>query len=155
MDKVLAVHQKKATKHPLKPKKKVPVKVVYISNPMKVKTSASQFRALVQQLTGRDADTTLVHTYCATDRVGGRGRDHQELMVPHAVDQVKEEEHALVKDEVPTTLVQSSSELGNGSDLSFDDDVFMPQMLDNFPDFLPSNFWYESTHIGSDEVLSV
>lgn len=149
MDKVLPVHQKKATKHPLKPKKKVAVKVVYISNPMKVKASASQFRALVQQLTGRDADTTLDRTYCATDRVGGRGCDHQELMVPHAVDQVKEEEHALVTDEVP---VQSSSELGNGSDLSFDDDVFIPQMLDKYPDFLPSNFWYESTYIGSDEV---
>uniref|UniRef100_A0A803NSS0 VQ domain-containing protein n=1 Tax=Cannabis sativa TaxID=3483 RepID=A0A803NSS0_CANSA len=28
------------------------VKVVYISSPMKVKTSASEFRALVQELTG-------------------------------------------------------------------------------------------------------
>lgn len=32
------------------------VKVVYISSPMKVKTSASEFRALVQELTGRDSD---------------------------------------------------------------------------------------------------
>lgn len=32
------------------------VKVVYISSPMKVKTSASKFRALVQELTGRDSD---------------------------------------------------------------------------------------------------
>lgn len=32
------------------------VKVVYISSPMKVKICASQFRALVQQLTGRDSD---------------------------------------------------------------------------------------------------
>ncbi|XP_050383331.1 sigma factor binding protein 2, chloroplastic-like [Argentina anserina] len=36
--------------------KKKPIKVVYISNPMKVTTSASEFRALVQQLTGQDAD---------------------------------------------------------------------------------------------------
>lgn len=33
------------------------IKVVYISTPMKVKTSASEFRALVQELTGRDSDT--------------------------------------------------------------------------------------------------
>ncbi|KAM7271047.1 hypothetical protein ACFE04_030261 [Oxalis oulophora] len=36
--------------------RKDPVKVVYISNPMKFKTSASKFRALVQRLTGRDAE---------------------------------------------------------------------------------------------------
>ncbi|KAK9124863.1 hypothetical protein Scep_013709 [Stephania cephalantha] len=37
-------------------KKKQPVKVVYISNPMMVKTSVSEFRALVQELTGQDSD---------------------------------------------------------------------------------------------------
>ncbi|KAG2671904.1 hypothetical protein I3843_13G013600 [Carya illinoinensis] len=36
---------------------KKPLKVVYISTPMKVKTSASEFRDLVQKLTGRDSDT--------------------------------------------------------------------------------------------------
>lgn len=36
--------------------KKQPLKVVYISNPMRVHTSASKFRALVQELTGRDAE---------------------------------------------------------------------------------------------------
>ncbi|KAL6853530.1 hypothetical protein ACP4OV_019559 [Aristida adscensionis] len=35
---------------------KKPIKVVYISNPMRVKTSAAGFRALVQELTGRHAD---------------------------------------------------------------------------------------------------
>ncbi|KAJ8773980.1 hypothetical protein K2173_009411 [Erythroxylum novogranatense] len=34
------------------------IKVVYISSPMKVKASASEFRALVQQLTGKDSDAT-------------------------------------------------------------------------------------------------
>ncbi|KAI3796429.1 hypothetical protein L1987_39099 [Smallanthus sonchifolius] len=32
------------------------LKVVHISSPMKVKTSASRFRSLVQELTGRDSD---------------------------------------------------------------------------------------------------
>jgi hypothetical protein len=35
---------------------KKPIKVLYIDNPMRVKTSASGFRALVQELTGRHAD---------------------------------------------------------------------------------------------------
>lgn len=35
--------------------KQQPLKVVYISNPMRIETSAAEFRALVQELTGRDA----------------------------------------------------------------------------------------------------
>ena len=35
---------------------KKPIKVFYIDNPMRVKTSAAGFRALVQELTGRHAD---------------------------------------------------------------------------------------------------
>lgn len=41
-------------------KKKEPIKVVYISNPIKVTTSAAEFRALVQQLTGQDAADDLL-----------------------------------------------------------------------------------------------
>lgn len=41
-------------------KKKEPIKVVYISNPIKFTTSASKFRALVQQLTGQDAADDLL-----------------------------------------------------------------------------------------------
>ncbi|KAI3844759.1 hypothetical protein MKW92_029925 [Papaver armeniacum] len=37
-----------------------PVRVVYISNPMKVKASVSEFRSLVQELTGRDSDISSV-----------------------------------------------------------------------------------------------
>lgn len=43
-------------------KKTRPVKVVYISNPMKIKTSPSEFRAVVQQLTGRYATTGSITT---------------------------------------------------------------------------------------------
>ncbi|KAK6933991.1 VQ protein [Dillenia turbinata] len=39
-----------------KRKKRTAIKVVYISSPMKVKTRASEFRALVQKLTGRESD---------------------------------------------------------------------------------------------------
>ncbi|XP_059311109.1 uncharacterized protein LOC132062586 [Lycium ferocissimum] len=40
--------------------KKSNVKVVYISTPMKVKTSATRFRSLVQELTGRDSDIARI-----------------------------------------------------------------------------------------------
>ncbi|KAF8102070.1 hypothetical protein N665_0201s0359 [Sinapis alba] len=48
------------SRKPLKQKKKTAstnkaIKVRYISNPMKVKTCASKFRELVQELTGQDA----------------------------------------------------------------------------------------------------
>ncbi|OEL35691.1 hypothetical protein BAE44_0003290 [Dichanthelium oligosanthes] len=46
---------------------KKPIKVVYISNPMRVKTSAAGFRALVQELTGRDADPSKY----SPDELGG------------------------------------------------------------------------------------
>ncbi|XP_015084304.1 sigma factor binding protein 1, chloroplastic-like [Solanum pennellii] len=40
--------------------KKANFKVVYISTPMKVKTSASRFRSLVQELTGQDSDIARI-----------------------------------------------------------------------------------------------
>ncbi|GKE18696.1 sigma factor binding protein 1, chloroplastic-like protein [Tanacetum coccineum] len=43
--------------------KKKPVKVVYISNPMKVKTTPSEFRAVVQQLTGKYANNSQPHEF--------------------------------------------------------------------------------------------
>ncbi|KFK34910.1 hypothetical protein AALP_AA5G209600 [Arabis alpina] len=48
------------SRKPLKQKKKTsstskPIKVRYISNPMRVETCASKFRELVQELTGQDA----------------------------------------------------------------------------------------------------
>ncbi|KAG6596170.1 Sigma factor binding protein 1, chloroplastic, partial [Cucurbita argyrosperma subsp. sororia] len=36
-------------------RKNQPLKVVYISNPMRVQASAAEFRGLVQELTGQDA----------------------------------------------------------------------------------------------------
>ncbi|WOL03179.1 hypothetical protein Cni_G11899 [Canna indica] len=48
-------HPKRSPKRSAKAKKK-PVKVVYISNPMRVTTSAAKFRGLVQKLTGRDSN---------------------------------------------------------------------------------------------------
>ena len=52
--KMLVNREEKRQKY-LRPMKVI--KVVYIASPMKVKTSASKFRDLVQELTGQDSDT--------------------------------------------------------------------------------------------------
>ncbi|KAG4180787.1 hypothetical protein ERO13_A10G187100v2 [Gossypium hirsutum] len=53
----LRVHQMKRSKKSSKrSNSKKDFKVVYISTPVKVETCASQFRALVQELTGKDSD---------------------------------------------------------------------------------------------------
>ncbi|KAK3003701.1 hypothetical protein RJ639_019888 [Escallonia herrerae] len=117
MDKLRSVHQNKATKQ-TKPKKK-PVKVVYISNPMRVKTSASEFRALVQELTGQDADLPDPSKY-------------PEILDSHPVDP----RAMKLTDELKVAGVEAANELPNQPDLPFEhyDDVFMPQMLENFQD---------------------
>ncbi|XWS57022.1 hypothetical protein CRYUN_Cryun09bG0136100 [Craigia yunnanensis] len=46
-------------KHSKRRNCKKDIKVVYISSPMKVKICASQFRALVQELTGKDSDADV------------------------------------------------------------------------------------------------
>ncbi|XP_010276684.1 PREDICTED: sigma factor binding protein 1, chloroplastic-like [Nelumbo nucifera] len=123
MDK-LSVQQKKAAKQ-AKSKKK-PIKVVYISNPMKVKTSASEFRALVQELTGRDSDLTdTVARFSDTDSV---------QRVPDQPIKITNEGVA----EVPRVdAYQESPAASSDSLLEPFDDVFTPQMLENFVGFLP------------------
>ena len=54
---------------------KKPIKVVYISNPMRVKTSAAGFRALVQELTGRHADPSKYSADGFDDDDGGSAQE--------------------------------------------------------------------------------
>ncbi|OMO94065.1 VQ motif-containing protein [Corchorus capsularis] len=58
---VLGVRQMKTShkKNSRRSNSKKDFKVVYISSPMKFKTCASEFRALVQELTGKDSDVAL------------------------------------------------------------------------------------------------
>ncbi|XVE68355.1 hypothetical protein DITRI_Ditri09bG0061600 [Diplodiscus trichospermus] len=58
---VLGVRQMKSNKKNSRRSKycKKDVKVVHILTPMKVQTCASQFRALVQELTGKDSDVAF------------------------------------------------------------------------------------------------
>ncbi|XP_039038291.1 uncharacterized protein LOC120175802 [Hibiscus syriacus] len=55
----LGVRQRKSNKQSNRRNSNEDIKVVYISSPMKVMTCASQFRALVQELTGKDSDAAV------------------------------------------------------------------------------------------------
>lgn len=129
MDKMISVHSKKAKKHP-KDSKKKPVKVVYISNPMKVNTSAEEFRSLVQQLTGQHANYTLTQT------VGSTEREKKEFYYSESPPQ------QVVEGDSTTQLVVNNTHheatmTDNNSDLSFED--YVPELLEN----LPTNMWYD------------
>ncbi|XP_059434365.1 uncharacterized protein LOC132167415 [Corylus avellana] len=72
---VVGVNHVSSKKQPKRITKK-PIKVVYISTPMKVKTSASKFRDLVQELTGQDSDTTRYVEINGTDDNGDANCRH-------------------------------------------------------------------------------
>lgn len=148
---MLSVHQKKAHKQPKS--KKNPVKVVYISNPMKVKTSAAEFRALVQELTGQDADMPDPTRFSDTESVGGRV--HQE--------EVSTQLKSLEDDDVlKVPPVHTRSEMPKKADCDLyetydhedDEVVFTPRILESFPGLVASNLWYESCTHG-DELKSL
>ncbi|EHA8588880.1 sigma factor binding protein 1, chloroplastic [Cocos nucifera] len=134
----LSVHQKNTKQ--AKAKKK-PIKVVYISNPMKVKASASEFRDLVQELTGRDSNVADLSRLPAVEESGDP---------PPAAPESSTGPPTLPN---PATN-RSSNPCDNalksvsGSD-PYDvfDEAFNPQMLENLPGFSPSPLYYEpQTH---------
>ncbi|XP_068661750.1 sigma factor binding protein 2, chloroplastic-like [Aristolochia californica] len=128
----LTVHCKKTNKSPRS--KKNQIKVVYISNPMKVKASASEFRALVQELTGQDSDPAEMVKF-----LEGVGAD--EPLVPQ--NQLADDQYEPSK---PVPVAQPVSEPARLVSDAFDslDDVFTPQMFESFNGFFPSSIFYES-----------
>ncbi|CAN4118395.1 unnamed protein product [Withania somnifera] len=136
MDNMLNVHSKKANKQPRTTTKKA-VKVVYISNPMKVHTSASEFRALVQQLTGQHAN------YAATITTFGTN-DKKDFYFTESPPPSSDDPQVVIQGDSSTTQVVLPNYVVNNnegtttdnSDLSFED--YVPELLEN----LPSNLWY-------------
>lgn len=157
------VQQRTPTKR-TKPKKKSnnnPIKVVYISNPMKVKTSASEFRALVQELTGQNAEpipdpSRFQEPEPESDDGSGRGGYKMNisencLMKINGRDD-DENDHSLVvtpKVDPNNNYCQGQSASGGSSMDSFEpfDDVFTPQMIENISAMLPESVFYESPQV--------
>ncbi|XP_059428007.1 sigma factor binding protein 1, chloroplastic-like [Corylus avellana] len=139
MDNNNQLHRRKPTKK-TKSKKNNPIKVVYISNPMKVKTSASQFRALVQELTGQDAELPDPAKFQCPDGVDAGGRHHQQVSDDHDHHHPMMMNHHSLEEVVP--LVDPS----HGQPGQFEplDDVFTPQMIESLSGLLPTSVFYES-----------
>ncbi|KAJ9180984.1 hypothetical protein P3X46_009161 [Hevea brasiliensis] len=142
-----SLQERKATKKS-KANKKKPMKVVYISNPVKFKTCASKFRALVQKLTGQDAELPDPSRFTDNDSNGGGGggggRYVNNLTVPDNASKTVDD----LALEVPTVDL-SAKQLPETPDApphpleSSFDDIFMPQMLQNFSGLLPSSLLSE------------
>ncbi|XP_044461122.1 sigma factor binding protein 2, chloroplastic-like [Mangifera indica] len=83
------------------------IKVVYISSPMKVKTCASNFRALVQELTGKDSDA---------DASAARFLENP------SPNKLVDDQEAVVNDHSGASI-ESSSPTVSGSDMELFDDL--------------------------------
>ncbi|KAK3025647.1 hypothetical protein RJ639_040633 [Escallonia herrerae] len=121
-------------------RKKEELKVVYISSPMKLKTSASRFRALVQELTGRDSD------------VSNSRFSH---MVDGGCSEFVHEDHisgVALREEDRTRESPASSES------ALDQDVFGSSMVDRWDRMFDSNTFFESSPhfdvLGSYDALA-
>ncbi|XP_014489737.1 sigma factor binding protein 2, chloroplastic [Vigna radiata var. radiata] len=134
-----SVQQRAPTKK-TKPKKKNtphPVKVVYISNPMKIKTSASEFRALVQELTGQDAQSPPNPTrFHALDSSDDSSSDKVTNVDDHFIPLPKDPNNSVQHQPQPSSSFEAP-----------DDHVFTPQMIDSISSLLPASLFYESPHL--------
>ncbi|KAI3472279.1 hypothetical protein Pfo_029767 [Paulownia fortunei] len=150
MDKMLTVNQKRANKQQPKSKKKLqPLKVVYITNPIKFTASASEFRALVQELTGQDSDMAESARFAVDDGVGGS----QGKVANAGKVAVEDNVHALeevtkIRRTCDGVVVQKGSDPSTFGSYDDDDDAFCsPQMMDSFPGLMASDLWHEAAHL--------
>lgn len=125
---VLGVNMKSGKRSHAKRSKKA-IKVVYISSPMKVKTTASEFRALVQELTGKDSDAARFMDINGADEIS-----HQRAEYGHRVSAVPS-----------TNSNQSPSTTSSESFLeSFDGELFSSMEESTFMGMLQSSLFHES-----------
>ncbi|XP_038892750.1 sigma factor binding protein 1, chloroplastic-like [Benincasa hispida] len=127
-------------KHPKRSKKSAAAnfKVVYISSPMKVKTSASKFRSLVQKLTGQDSDAERFMELIAS---AASDRNLQSSASAPFLDyQLLGDDDLLVSGKVETAAYESSV-----AALPPLDDLAVLQNFDASFAEMFHGFWYDSS----------
>uniref|UniRef100_A0ACD5ZP82 Uncharacterized protein n=1 Tax=Avena sativa TaxID=4498 RepID=A0ACD5ZP82_AVESA len=127
---------------------KKPIKVVYISNPMRVKTSAADFRALVQDLTGRHADPSKYSAdeYYAAERV------QKELSPQGSAAASTPGAGGPGPAAVPEFAEAAFGDGDEKDEEDDDDDVFRSQLLDNYYSvFSPPTLLYDYPHGSSNK----
>ncbi|XP_075517773.1 uncharacterized protein LOC142552058 [Primulina tabacum] len=163
------VNQKKGNKQP-KIKKKQPLKVVYITNPIKFKTSASEFRSLVQELTGQDSDLPESSSKFAADGFAdgsGGGQPEKAEAANTVLEESRNTVHAVLEDTrkigqhngtIHGAVSQVSDPasfwsfggvpkgLDSSSFVSFVDEMYSPQLVEEFQGIVDSNLSQESPH---------
>ncbi|XP_004142385.1 uncharacterized protein LOC101217123 [Cucumis sativus] len=112
-------------------------KVVYISSPMKVKTSASKFRSLVQKLTGQDSDAERFMEMASGGSDGNGEWWASASFVDH---QVMGEEDVMVGGKV---------EAGVGGVSPLDELAFLQNLDGNYAEML-NGFWHDSSTAESE-----
>uniref|UniRef100_A0ACD5XVX2 Uncharacterized protein n=1 Tax=Avena sativa TaxID=4498 RepID=A0ACD5XVX2_AVESA len=123
---------------------KKPIKVVYISNPMRVKTSAADFRALVQDLTGRHADPSKY----SADEDDAAARVQQELSPEGSAAASTPDAGGPGPAAVPEF---AAAAFGDGDEE--EEDIFGSQLLDNdYSVFSPPTILYHYPHGSSNKV---
>ncbi|KAK6942172.1 VQ protein [Dillenia turbinata] len=123
-----------------KPKSKKPIKVVYISNPINYKTNASEFRALVQRLTGQHSEFPYDPKF---SRPPIAGECHAELMKKNGGDSLEEEK----KDGCAVFVEENGNhQMPKSWDVDLEqeeeEDVFM---IDNLPGLFTPSFIHDSS----------
>lgn len=132
---------------------KKPIKVVYISNPVKFTTSASEFRALVQDLTGRDSDLPF-------------DMDNYVFSPPDVLEPEAKAETSTAAslspelNNIATPVISCSSAIdcphrqhqqpsSSSSSLELLQEGFSPLVLEDFNDFMSSSFLYDLQELAS------
>ncbi|GER46306.1 VQ motif family protein [Striga asiatica] len=111
------------------------LKVVYISSPMKVATSASRFKSLVQELTGKNSD---ISRYMDNDiNYAGRG-DFRETDFSRSQEKESSEEYRKLSSSItPNNITPTSSD--SVLETRVVDSVLVSQMNDRFQDIFSAN----------------
>ncbi|OAY53366.1 sigma factor binding protein 1, chloroplastic [Manihot esculenta] len=135
---VLSVNVK-SKKQPRRRSTKKGIKVVYISSPMKFETSASKFRALVQELTGKDSDAERL-----MDDVNGVENYSTEILDRRAADESGGSLFPLMNS------YNESSSPDSDSMLEGFDGGFLPAMEGSFMSMFQSNLFHESLALELD-----
>ncbi|BAH93134.1 Os05g0390800 [Oryza sativa Japonica Group] len=122
---------------------KKPIKVVYISNPMRVRTSAAGFRALVQELTGRNADPSKYSPRASAGDDGGGATALPDTGAASDADAL-EAGAAPGRHPAETATFDEGGGGGGGGYDDDDDDVFRSQLLDtSYSVFSPPTLLYD------------
>lgn len=125
--------QKKTTKS--KRNIKNSLKVVYISSPMKVKTSARRFRSLVQELTGRHSDVSrIMESNGCDDFQEFDDHSNGSLLPKTVIDDSNRRESPTSSD---STLLESAD----------NDNVFRSQMEQQFAEIFSSDLFFDSSQL--------